>query len=142
MISIIMATYNGSHYLKEQLESIANQTIKPEEIVIVDDCSADNTIEIIENFKRNNKGFSIKLILNEKHGSSPLFCKRSFGIKRDFIFFCDQDDIWFENKIEEVLTIFKNNPKIKMLCTGYYLYDDKIKSLRILKIRVKSLRYP
>ena len=128
MISIIMATYNGSHYLKEQLESIANQTIKPEEIVIVDDCSADNTIEIIENFKRNNKGFSIKLILNEKTWVQPsLFAKGVLESKGDFIFFCDQDDIWFENKIEEVLTIFKNNPKIKMLCTGYYLYDDKNK---------------
>ncbi|WP_318582283.1 glycosyltransferase [Bacillus paranthracis] len=130
MISIIMATYNGSHYLKEQLESIANQTIKPEEIVIVDDCSADNTIEIIENFKRNNKDFSIKLILNEKNmGPAISFAKGVLESKGDFIFFCDQDDIWFENKIEEVLTIFKNNPKIKMLCTGYHLYDDKNKKV-------------
>ena len=128
MISIIMATYNGSHYLKEQLESIANQTIKPEEIVIVDDCSADNTIEIIENFKRNNKGFSIKLILNEKHGSSPLFAKGVLESKRDFIFFCDQDDIWFENKIEEVLTILKIILKLRCYARDIIYMMIKIKS--------------
>ena len=86
MISIIMATYNGSHYLKEQLESIANQTIKPEEIVIVDDCSADNTIEIIENFKRNNKGFSIKLILNEKTWVQPSLLQKEFWNQKGILY--------------------------------------------------------
>ena len=48
-ISVAMATYNGEKYIKEQLESIISQSIQPHEVIICDDCSTDNTIEIIEN---------------------------------------------------------------------------------------------
>ena len=50
MISIAMTTFNGESFLKDQLESISNQTYLPDELIISDDCSSDNTIKIIENF--------------------------------------------------------------------------------------------
>ncbi|MGG0154034.1 glycosyltransferase [Bacillus mycoides] len=130
MISIIMATYNGKYYLEEQLKSIVNQTVKPEEIIIVDDCSTDNTIEIIEKFKVNSNGINVHLIINEHNmGPAKTFAKGVLKSKGDLIFFCDQDDIWFENKIEEVMGVFDSNHKIKMLCTGYHLYDDSNKKI-------------
>ena len=48
MVDILMATYNGEKYLREQLDSIYNQTIIPDEVIVVDDCSTDNTDEVIE----------------------------------------------------------------------------------------------
>lgn len=132
MISIVLATYNGSRYLEEQLESIATQTIKPNEIIVIDDCSTDDTLKIIEKFKNKNKNNEIDINIflnNDNIGPARAFAKGILESKGDLIFLCDQDDIWFENKVEEVVNIFKKNSQIDVLCTGYHLYDDKNKKV-------------
>ena len=58
-ISIAMATYNGEKYLQQQLDSIAAQSVLPDELVVCDDCSKDDTVEILENFK-NKVNFEVK----------------------------------------------------------------------------------
>ena len=61
MISVVISTYNGEKYIVQQLLSIVEQTIIPNEVVIVDDCSTDNTFSIIENFIEKHNGINWKL---------------------------------------------------------------------------------
>ena len=95
-----MATYNGSEYLVSQLDSIAAQTLLPEEIIICDDCSSDETINIIE---RHQLFKIIKLNVNEHRiGIVENFKKATALCKFDnFIAFADQDDIWLPTKLEK-----------------------------------------
>ena len=67
-ISVAIATYNGSKFLEEQLNSILNQTIVPREIIVVDDCSTDNTIQIIHKFQK--KHTNIYLYVNDTNCSN------------------------------------------------------------------------
>ena len=64
MISLAMPTYNGERFLREQLDSIYNQTIVPDEVIVVDDCSTDGTISILEEYK---KKYGLKYWVNEKN---------------------------------------------------------------------------
>ena len=99
-ISVAMATYNGSKYLISQLDSIAAQTLLPEEIIICDDCSSDETIRIIKQHELYN---IIKLNINEHRvGIVENFKKATSLCKlENFIAFADQDDIWLPTKLEK-----------------------------------------
>jgi len=102
LVSIAMATYNGELYLKEQLDSILDQTYNNLEIIICDDLSNDKTIEIIKEYQKLDS--RIQLYINETNlGFKNNFEKAISLCKGDFIALADQDDIWEENKIE-VLT--------------------------------------
>ena len=105
-ISVAMATHNGEKYIKEQLESIISQSMQPQEIIICDDCSTDNTIEIIESL--NNP--IIKLYRNKsKIGVVENFKKAvSLAIDGNFIALSDQDDIWFKHKLETLYDSIKH----------------------------------
>lgn len=97
-ISVAMATYNGSKYLREQLDSLYSQTRIPDEIVVTDDCSIDDTVQILEEY-RQSKG--LKYYINEKSlGVNGNFYRAISLCSGDYIAICDQDDIWCKNKIE------------------------------------------
>ena len=104
-ISIAMATYNGEKYIKEQLESIICQLNKNDEIIISDDGSTDNTINIIESL--NDK--RIKLIKGPKKGVKQNFANAINNCCGKYIFLSDQDDIWINNKIDVVLSTFEKS---------------------------------
>ncbi len=97
-ISIALTTYNGSKYIKEQLDSIASQTLMPSEIVIFDDASTDDTVEIIKNHQLKDL---IKLFINENNiGLVANFKKAVYACDpKNYIAFCDQDDIWENDKL-------------------------------------------
>jgi len=98
LVSIAMATYNGEKYLREQLDSIYNQTYKNIEVVVCDDCSTDSTVTILEEYKEK---YGLKYFINEKNlGYSKNFEKAAFLCKGEYIAFSDQDDIWLPEKIE------------------------------------------
>lgn len=106
--SVVIATYNGEKYILEELNSIKNQTIPPDEVIISDDCSSDQTCEIIENFIEQNKLQHWKLIKNEKNkGFSMNFLEAMYLSNGDYIFLADQDDVWVENKVERFLYFFE-----------------------------------
>ncbi|WP_372651078.1 glycosyltransferase family 2 protein [Draconibacterium sp.] len=97
VISVCIPTFNGGHYIKEQLDSILNQTRAVDEIIISDDSSTDQTVEIIRSY--NNP--RIRLFENQQF-SSPIF-NLEFALKQtmgDYIFLADQDDIWMPDKVE------------------------------------------
>lgn len=98
-----MATYNGEKYIKEQLITILNQTRKPNEIIICDDCSSDRTVEYIKDIEKLYPKF-VKLIQNNINlGFSKNFEKACRLCSGEYIFFADQDDVWELNRIEQML---------------------------------------
>lgn len=110
-ISVVMATYNGEKYIREQLDSIINQTMLPDELLISDDGSTDATLSIVAEYV---KRFSfIRVRSNtEKHGPSGNFINAFRDSKGDVIFPCDQDDIWMSNKIATMLASFEDEVDI------------------------------
>ncbi len=108
-VSVAMCTYNGEQYIGEQLESILNQTRKPDELVVCDDGSTDGTLDVLREFMRKSP-FSVKVEKNEvRLGPSANFGKAIRKTNGDVIFLSDQDDVWEENKIEKILSAFKEN---------------------------------
>lgn len=137
-ISVAMCTYNGEKYIIEQLNSILNQTIPPEEIIICDDCSTDNTENLVKNIASNNYT-DIKFIKNKKNlGSSKNFEKAISLCSYDIIFLSDQDDIWLPNKVKIIIKTFKNKD-VDLVFSNAYLTDE---NLNILKYDLfKSLNF-
>lgn len=107
--SVVIATYNGSRFIQEQLDSIINQTVLPDEIVISDDGSTDSTIDIIKSFFRQHSNLPIHclLVVNKPahHGVLGNFQNAVNHSSGDYVFFCDQDDIWLPNKIERLVEV-------------------------------------
>lgn len=97
-ISVAMATYNGEKYIKEQLDSLLSQTLLPFEIVVVDDCSTDNTYAILEEYAEK---FPIFHIVRNEINSLPAYTfRKAFSLTTgDYIAPCDQDDVWFADKL-------------------------------------------
>lgn len=114
--SVLMATYNGESYIIEQLESIMNQTYTIDEVIISDDNSTDNTVQIINEFIMKNNLVNWKLIVNsENKGWRKNFIDLLKESSKKIIFFADQDDIWKKNKIAIMREIMINNEDISVL---------------------------
>lgn len=105
-----MATYNGAAYLPQQLQSFAKQTRPPDELVISDDNSTDETRSIVEDFARTVP-FAVRLHVNaERLGYNRNF-ERAIGLcTGDLIFVSDQDDEWFARKIETIADLLDAHP--------------------------------
>ena len=127
-ISIALCTYNGSKYLIDQLESLKNQTLKADELIVCDDCSTDDTIEILKKYKDI---LNIKLFINDSNlGVTKNFEKAISLCSGDIIFLCDQDDIWESKKIEKMSKIFDDKNIGVVLCNGMVIdqNDKQIKN--------------
>ena len=110
MISVCMATYNGEKYIKEQLSSILSQLGSNDEIIISDDKSTDNTINIIKSFN----DVRIKVISGLCKKSPTINFENALkNCKGDYIFLSDQDDIWYDNRVKVALSELKDE---KCLC--------------------------
>ena len=102
-VEILMATYNGEKYIKEQIDSIVNQTYKNWKLLIRDDGSNDKTLDIIREYEKRD--VRIKLLKDSKGnlGFVKNFEELIKNSKNEFIMFSDQDDYWIENKIENYI---------------------------------------
>ncbi len=104
-ISIALATYNGEKYIRDQLRSFSDQTKKPDEIIVSDDCSYDRTIQIIEEFAKDAP-FKVKIFKNKLNkGYCSNFNNALMKTTGDLVFLSDQDDVWFKNKINDITNI-------------------------------------
>lgn len=125
-VSIVMATYNGEKYIKEQLESLYKQTYKDYELIIMDDCSIDNTVNIVNDYIRRNEIDNWNIYINREN----LGWRRNFieGLKRakgEYIFLADQDDIWIEDKIKKVLEVMEDNDWIEVIAHNYNVFCEE-----------------
>lgn len=123
-ISVALCTYNGEKYLEKQLNSILNQTIPINEIVICDDCSVDKTKSILKKYTSQYPDI-FKVYINETNLRSNKNFEKAINLtKGDYIFLSDQDDIWVEDKVEKILNIFNLNPKAEGVFSNASLIDD------------------
>ncbi len=116
-ISVAMATYNGANFIIEQLDSIMNQTMPVDEVVIQDDISYDNTVCVIQKYVAEN-GFEdrIHIDVNEKNlGYASNFIKALRKTTGKYVFFCDQDDIWVNDRVEKMVRVLKEHPEAELI---------------------------
>lgn len=115
-ISVVMATYNGVKYLREQLESLKNQTKKIDEVLILDDGSKDGSVSLIKDYIESNRLEYWKLIENNSNVGWKANFIRGFELATgDLIFPCDQDDVWHLDKIEIMSKVMEQNLNIYVL---------------------------
>lgn len=108
LVSVVMCTYNGEKFLYPQLESIVRQTYTNMEIIISDDGSADNTLRIAKEFAEKDKRISIYTNLTNL-GYNKNFEEAFKKASGEFIAISDQDDIWKYEKLEKMMSLFKND---------------------------------
>ena len=126
LVSIITPTYNAEDNIRATIESIQVQSYSNWELVVVDDCSTDDTVSIICSIKQNDD--RIKLFVQEKNqgtGEARIRCLNES--KGDIIAFCDSDDIWNKNKLERQIQMF--DPKKNNFIYTAYWTRNKLKIL-------------
>ena len=112
--SVALTTYNGERYLSEQLRSLAEQTVLPDELVVCDDVSTDNSIGVLKEFAEWAP-FPVRILVNDTNlGYSQNFNRALSSVSGDYVFPCDQDDVWFPTKIEEMLEVLRGNPEVQV----------------------------
>lgn len=134
-ISVIITAFNLENYVAEAIGSVLNQTKLPDEIIVVDDCSTDETANVIQSF--GNKVSYFKLPQNSG-GLSATF----FGVlkaKGDVLFFLDGDDIWRFEKIKSVLPLFQQFPKMAVASHDYIRVDSNRKPLNFIDDTQKNI---
>lgn len=123
-ISVAMCTYNGSKYLNQQLESIASQSLLPNELIVCDDNSTDNTIEIIKNFSKKAP-FEVRLYQNSLNLGSTKNFEKAIGLcDGEIIVLSDQDDIWEKNKLQRIVEEFPKSSTIGGVFSNASLIDE------------------
>lgn len=129
-VHIILSTYNGESYVEAQIESILNGTYQDIHIEVSDDGSTDRTVDLIKKMitKYPDK---LSLHVNEKNmGYTKNFLYAVTRAEGEYIMFCDQDDIWMEDKVETSLNALQNSEeqgKPTMIFTDAWLYDNDTK---------------
>lgn len=133
-ISIAMATYNGARYLREQLDSFAAQTRKPDELVVCDDGSTDETLRILSDFA-DEAPFAVHIYKNEKNlGYAQNFSRALSLCKSELIFLSDQDDFWLSEKIHEIEQLAMAHPECRLFMNDAELANGDGTPLGLTKL--------
>ena len=128
-ISIAMCTYNGDRFLREQSESILNQTRLPDHLIVCDDRSTDTTRSLLEQFARKSP-FPVELRFNSRNlGVTRNFEQALMACRSDFIALCDQDDLWHPRKLERLTEVLEANPQAGFACSNAELIDHRGRTL-------------
>lgn len=144
-ISIVTASYNYQDYIKETIQSVLDQTYSDWELIIVDDCSTDNSVDVIKSFNDER----IKLFINEKNLGLKETLKR--GIEKttgEWIAFLESDDILYNNYLEQKIKILKQYENLGLIFNNVELFGDntKIKNIEdtiLQKTQILKLKkYP
>ena len=126
-VSVVMTTYNGERYVCDQMESLRNQTLHPDEVLILDDCSTDGTAESVEQYIKQYSLDKWKLFRNKENIGWKRNYKRGLDLASGtYVFPCDQDDIWDEKKCEIMVSVMQKRPDLAVLACNYQiLFSEK-----------------
>lgn len=108
MVTVLLAVYNGEKYLKAQIDSLLNQTVKDIKIIIRDDGSTDNSPFIINEYCKKYSQIVSKLSGKATGSAKCNFAELLYNCDDDYIMFCDQDDVWLSQKIEKTIAAMKS----------------------------------
>lgn len=131
LVSIIMPSWNTATYIAESIQSVLNQTYKHWELIIVDDCSSDNTAEVVSRFQDER----IKFLVNERNLGAALTRNRALREARgEWIAFLDSDDLWQPQKLEKQLQFMRDNGYV----FSYHEYEKIDEASQPLNIEVSG----
>ena len=126
-IDILMATYNGHKFLKEQIDSILNQTYSDFRLIISDDCSKDETRQILKEYEKKDK--RIEIYFQEKNlGYVKNFEFLLTKVENDIYMLSDQDDVWLSTKVEHTYNKLKETNS-DLVFTDLEVVDENLKTL-------------
>ena len=143
-IDILLATYNGEKYLKEQIDSILGQTYQDFNLIISDDCSKDSTRDILKEYEK--KDARIKLYFQEKNlGYVKNFEFLLKQVKNDIFMLSDQDDVWLPEKIEKTYNYLKQQ-NADLVFTDLIVVDENLNEMYLsfndlMKYSKKAKKY-
>jgi glycosyltransferase involved in cell wall biosynthesis len=122
-VSVAMCTFNGARFLPEQLASLVEQTRPPDELIICDDSSTDDTGTLLERFTKDAP-FPVHLHYNQVNlGSTKNFEQAIRYCRGEIIALCDQDDVWYPEKIERTEALFNARPDVGMVFADAEVVD-------------------
>lgn len=118
LVSIIMPSYNTAKYIADSINSVINQTYENWELIIVDDCSIDNTDDVVNEFLKDKR---IKYFKNEKNSGAAISRNKALReTKGRWIAFLDSDDLWIPEKLEKQIIFMEENK----YCFSYSYYQE------------------
>src|SRR5687768_16857497 len=122
-ISVAMCTYNGAQFLRAQFESIIAQSRRPDEIVVCDDCSTDETRALLNQFAADSP-IPVLLHFNEQNLGSVMNFEQAIRMcTGDVIALSDQDDVWREDKLQLIEQAFHKTPEAGLVFSDAELVD-------------------
>ena len=128
LVSIIMPAYNSEKFIRQAVDSILGQTFTNYELIVVEDCSTDKTLDILNEYSSENS--RITLIRNEKNSGVSYSRNRAISIATgEYIAFLDSDDMWDNQKLEKQVNYVKSNPNADFVFTGSAFIDENDKPL-------------
>ncbi len=131
-VSVALCTHEGSRFVKEQAESILQQTVVPDEVILSDDASSDHTVELVESVFAGRNDVRLRVLRNEKPlGVVANFQQAALAATGDIIFLSDQDDRWRPEKVERMLAEFASRPQLLLLHSDALLVDEHGASLGV-----------
>ncbi|WP_104192157.1 glycosyltransferase family 2 protein [Cryobacterium sp. Y82] len=123
-VSVALCTYNGAAYLEEQLLSIIGQTLRPDEIVVSDDGSTDETLAVVQRVMAERPDPAVVVLRNSSAlGVTANFEQALAACSGDLIALCDQDDIWRPDRVKRMVAEFTQRPALQMLHADARLVD-------------------
>lgn len=126
LVSVIVASYNYARFLSETIESILKQTYTNYEIIIVDDGSTDNSIEVIKYYLSKNE--NIRFYMHSNNENKGLPCTIKLGVEMshgDYIAFCESDDVWHSQYLEKKIGIINSYRDVKIISNNVELFGNK-----------------
>lgn len=123
-VQILMSTYNGERFLREQIDSLLKQTYQNIEILIRDDGSKDRTPEILKEYQQNYP--NIQVYLEENAGVNESFFELLRKSDADYVAFCDQDDVWLEEKVQKAVEKLQGIREPALYCSNKILVDSNL----------------
>ncbi len=132
--SVAMCTYNGEKFLQPQLDSILNQSVQVDEIVVCDDGSTDSTMKILEDYATKYPKI-FRIYQNAENLRSVKNFEKAISLcSNDIIFLSDQDDIWLPEKVKKMVQYFMHHTGISVLCTNGFGIDEANNILDVITI--------
>lgn len=123
LVSIIMPAYNAEKFITDSIQSVLSQTYKKFELIVIDDCSLDRTVQLVQNYAEQDK----RIVLVQHKKNQGVAEARNTGLnlaKGDFIAFLDSDDKWVEDKLEKQLAVLKERNDVDVVYGSYYRFNN------------------
>lgn len=127
IVSVIIPSYNHAKFISDAIESVINQTFTDFELIIVDDCSPDESLEVIKKYKDNR----IKLFVNEKNEGAVYTTNRAIQLSTGrYVALLNSDDVWDLNKLQKQVLFLRENPKYDAVFSNAMFINEEKKELQ------------